>query len=138
MQHVVQPVKLAAALDGDHIARLFDHADHLLVSSAIHANRAQIRVGDVVTHRAELQGLLGLEHRLRDGFDFFFSLREQVKREALSAFRAHAGQPREFADQLNQGVGIFQNGISKELKLFKARVDFAPLHTNFLRSKILT
>lgn len=104
VQHVVQPVILAAALQGQHISGLLDHADEAAVAQGIRADRARLLAGihDVQADRAGGEAAFRLEDRLGKVTDLVLRLAEQVEGEPLGALGSDAGQPAEFPDEPDQ------------------------------------
>ena len=107
VQHVVEPLVLARALDREDVRGLLDHAEHLGVAARVLADGAQRRLAllDVRAARAAVEAALGVEQRARERLDVALRAVEQVEGEALGGLRADPRQPPELPDQGDERCG---------------------------------
>src|SRR5205823_757843 len=91
-QHVIDAAELARLLHHRYVLRLLDHADYALVARRVRAEDARILIRDVVAGGAVGDALLHLADGVAQPLGLVTRILEDVKREALRAFGADAGQ----------------------------------------------
>ena len=84
----------------DHIARVGHHADGLLVSRPVGADRAGFGVRQVLAAFAGERFCLGIPYRIREALRILFWAGRAHGTRALRGLLSNAGEPREFLDQL--------------------------------------
>ena len=89
-------------LDGRHVARVFDHADHGAVARPVPADGAGVGVRQVAADGAVFHPPLRFAYRVGDSVSVAVVHGEDVKGQPLRAFAADSGQPGERADQIVQ------------------------------------
>jgi hypothetical protein len=99
---VVDAAELARLLDDAHVLRLLDHADLPLVAGRAGAERAGIGVGDVIAGRAVGDPLLDVADGVAQPLRILARRLEHVKRQALGALGADAGQLLQLLHQAGQ------------------------------------
>jgi hypothetical protein len=99
VQDVVKPVVGAGLLDGAQVLRLLHDADHAALAPRVGADRARVRDGHVVAHRAGGEPLLDLAHRVGERERLLLGLRVDVEGQALGGLFADAGKFRKGLDQ---------------------------------------
>ena len=99
VQHMVQALVFLGSLERDHVARLRDHADGLLVACLIRADRAGLAVRQILAALAGEGARLGVADRVREALRVLLGQVEHIKRQPLRGFLADAGQSGEFLDQ---------------------------------------
>src|SRR5579883_1082236 len=92
MQNMIQALIGACLLQGQHIQRLLDYADHLLVSVGIATYQAGINLGDVETARAIDDAFLHAHDRLGQTTRLIGGTAQKEEGEALGRFYAYPGQ----------------------------------------------
>ena len=105
VQHVVQPVEAARALDRQDVQRLLDDADRRAVARSVAADAAGVDLRDVLADGAEDCPLLQLDDRLRERDGVVVRDAQQVVGEPLRALRPDAGQLVELFDEPRDGRG---------------------------------
>ncbi len=58
MQDMIEPPKIASAVDGQHVEGFLDHADDRAIAPFILADRAGAHLGDVIAGAAKHDPLL--------------------------------------------------------------------------------
>src|SRR5262245_16380265 len=98
-QNMVTAAVFADFLDGRHVLRLLDHADHRRVAARVPADPALLLLGHVAAYPSEPAPL---GHTYQHGGEAAHVGRvgaQQVKRDALGALGPDAGQPAELIDE---------------------------------------
>ena len=85
-------MELPRALDGDHVERLFDDAEHARVAPRVGADGAELALGQVEAARAEPDLLLDLGDGRRQRQDLVRAQPEQVEGEALGGAGTDTGE----------------------------------------------
>src|SRR3954447_20050018 len=98
-QHVVAAAELVRALDGYHVARLLDDADHLAVAALVLADAAARADRQVEADLAVADGLLDLADRVGERERLLGRQAEDVESEPLRGALADARHARELGDQ---------------------------------------
>ena len=101
-QHVVAPLKLAGALQGQQIARIGHHAQLAIAALGVAADLAerlsrQMKAAAALAHLAA-----GRQQGIGKGADLLFGLAQQVQCQTLGGARTDARQPLELVDQPGQ------------------------------------
>ena len=110
VEDVEDSVEVLGLLDGGDVGRLFDYADQPLVARRAGAVDARVDVGDVVADGAEAQIGLDVADGSRQRLGIFVARAQDVERQALRAFGAHAGELFQLIDQARHGFGKFGHG----------------------------
>src|SRR5262249_42537503 len=99
-QNMVAAAVFADFLDGRHVLRLLDHADHRRVAARVPADPALLVLGHVAAHPAEPDPLGDLDQHGGEAPHVDRVGAQQVKRDALGALGPDAGQPAELVDEV--------------------------------------
>src|SRR5450756_1643482 len=97
-EDVVAPLEVAGPLDDADVLRLLDHADHAAISPLVAAVGAGVDVGDAVADRAVGDAVLDVTDRVAQALGVLARRAQDVKREALRALPADAGQALKLLD----------------------------------------
>ncbi len=92
VQHVVQALKAARAVDGLHVGRALDHAQQAAVALRRAAQGAHVEFGQVAALLATADPLHGIQQHLPQAPAAVAVAHQQVKRHAPRRFRADARQ----------------------------------------------
>ena len=99
VQHVIGRVELICALQCEHVAWVFHHADNRAVSAFIAAHGAKVAVRQIAAHGAVMDLLMRVDDRLRKAFGIRFIHVEHGIRNALCGLMPHARQALKFIDE---------------------------------------
>ena len=106
VKNVVQPVVLPAALHGDHVFGIGDHADGGAVPFGAGADGAgAASLGEVLADGTAVDGGFGINDGPGESGGLFFRKGKDVESQALGGFDSDSGQLGEVLDQIFQRGG---------------------------------
>ena len=91
---MIDTMELPRALQGDDILGIGNDADDPMVTRFIVADRAEVKIGQILAAGAQVHALFRRSKRLRELLDLFLRKAQEVKGKALCRLSADAGQTR--------------------------------------------
>ena len=92
MEHVIQPVVIVGALDGVHIPGILHHADNIMPPVGIGTDGTGVHVRVIAAYRAKMHLLFPVENGYRQFPHLLLRHGQNMIRQPLGGFSAHAGQ----------------------------------------------